>query len=156
MPEKPIVWSVYIHERSMPSLCLILPLTALESQTAAFPPSLSSRPLMIALWTLGILSLCCVARAAEPLETIRIPLTVDSEQRYTARVAMVRSKLLLCLYQLNLRPSQSTSPHLQHFSFLLTTATGYSVVAGSECSACDHAPLCVHGSFSQTIPSWSD
>ncbi|KIK70329.1 hypothetical protein GYMLUDRAFT_266951 [Collybiopsis luxurians FD-317 M1] len=52
------------------------------------------------------------------LETLIIPLALDSDQRYSVAVEM------------------SPGPEQQSFNFVLTTGTGYSVVADASCNNC--------------------
>ncbi|KLO06318.1 acid protease [Schizopora paradoxa] len=76
---------------------------------------------------LVLLALLAVARAQSgfnpaPLSTVKIPLSVDRNLRYTADVNM------------------SSSPDTQRFRFALAANTGYTSVAGTSCSTCDNVP----------------
>ncbi len=73
------------------------------------------------------------------LQPVLIPLSL-SNQQYVMNVAMVRPALLsplvnfACSYTcLSLK---SSGPQVQNLPFVLSTATGYTLVAGTSCDSC--------------------
>ena len=95
--------------------------------------------------------LALAAHASPPAGTLDIPLTVNEEQRYVVGVNMVSRTLLFMnllaltddLHFIFPSPAKSYTPSTQKFKFVLAMNTGYSAVAGTNCTDCDGVPSSV-------------